>query len=70
MVEPAFENSWEVPSHNYQVHSGATASRGPTQVVYKKGGASGKVVATETITYDVNNNVATRSIVWASDIHA
>lgn len=70
MADPAFENGWEVPSHDYQAHTGATASRGPTQVVYKKGGASGKIVATETITYDVNNNVATRSIVWAADIYA
>ena len=70
MVEPAFENNWEVPGHNYQAHSGATTTHGPTQVVYKKGGASGKVVATETITYDGNNNIATRSIVWSPDIYA
>ena len=69
MSEPTFENGWEVPGHDYQAHSGATASHGPLQVVYKKGGASGKTVATETITYDVNNNVATRSIDWASDVY-
>jgi hypothetical protein len=69
MSTPAFENGWEVPGHDYQAHSGATADRGPTQVVYKKGGASGKVVATETITYDANHNIATRSIVWESDVY-
>ena len=69
MADPGFENGWEVPGHDYQAHSGATASRGPTQVIYKKGGASGKTVATETITYDVNNNIATRSIDWVSDVY-
>lgn len=46
-----------------------TANHGPTQVVYKKGGASGKLVATETITYDANNQIATRSIVWDPSIY-
>jgi hypothetical protein len=68
MATPAFENGWMVPDHDYQAHSGATANHGPTQVVYRKGGASGKLVATETITYDVANNIATRSIAWADDI--
>jgi hypothetical protein len=69
MSDPAFENGWEVPGHDYQAHSGATTNHGPTQVVYKKGGASGKTLATETITYDANNNIATRSIDWASDVY-
>ena len=68
MADPGFENGWMVPDHDYQSHSGATAAHGPTQVVYKKGGASGKLVATETITYDGNNNIATRSIDWDSSI--
>jgi len=68
MSVPAFENGWMVPDHDYQAHTGATATAGPTQVVYKKGGASGKLVATETLTYDVDGNVLTRSIVWADDI--
>lgn len=64
MADPGFENGWEVPSHDYQAHSGATASHGPTQVLYKRGGVSGQLLATETITYDGNNNVVTRSIAW------
>ena len=69
MADPGFENGWEVPGHDYQAHSGATTNHGPTQVVYKKGGASGKVVATETITYDVNGSIATRAIEWEPDIY-
>jgi hypothetical protein len=69
MADPGFENGWEVPGHDYQAHTGATASHGPTQVVYKKGGSTGKIVATETITYDGNNNIATRSIAWESDVY-
>lgn len=68
MSTPSFENGWEVPGHDYQEHTGATADHGPLSVVYKKGGASGKVVAVETITYDVNNNIATRAIAWDPDI--
>jgi hypothetical protein len=68
MASPLFENGWMVPDHDHQTRSGATTNRGPTQVVYRKGGATGKIVATETLTYDVNNNVATRSIEWATDI--
>lgn len=68
MSTPAFENGWEVPGHDYQEHSGATANHGSTTVVYKKGGASGKVVATETITYDVNGSIATRAITWEPDV--
>lgn len=69
MADPGFENGWEVPGHDYQAHSGATANHGPTQVIYKKGGATGKVVATETITYDANGAIATRGIVWESDVY-
>ena len=69
MASPLFENGWSVPGHDYQAHTGATSNHGPTQVVYRKGGATGKIVATETITYDGSNNVATRSIAWAKDIY-
>ena len=69
MSVPSFENGWLVPGHDYQVHTGTTATTGPTQVVYKKGGASGKVAATENITHDGNGYVATRSIDWEPDIY-
>ena len=39
-----------------------TADHGPTTVVYKRGGSGGVIEATETITYDSNNKIATRSI--------
>lgn len=62
-------NGFSVPDHDYQLHSGTTNDHGPTQIVYRKGGATGKIVATETITYDANNYIATRRIVWAKDIY-
>jgi hypothetical protein len=68
MSSPEFEKGWEVPGHDYQARTGATQTQGPTQVVYRKGGATGKIVATETLTYDANGNVLTRGIVWAKDI--
>lgn len=53
-----------IPIHDFQAHTGMTANHGPTQVIYYVGGsASGKLVATETITYDSNNKIATRGIV-------
>lgn len=69
MADPGFENGWEVPGHDYQVHTGANTTHGPLQVVYKKGGASGKTVATETLTYDAHGNVLTRSINWENDVY-
>jgi hypothetical protein len=68
MSSPEFEKGWEVPGHDYQARTGATQTQGPTQVVYRKGGATGKIVATETLTYDADGNVLTRGIVWAKDI--
>lgn len=51
-----------IPEHDYQEHTGMTANHGPTTVVYKRGGAGGAIAATETITYDSNNKIATRKI--------
>jgi len=53
-----------IPEHDYQQHIGATADHGPTSIVYKRGGSGGAIAATETITYDANDKIATRSIVW------
>lgn len=53
-----------VPEHDYEEHTGTTNAHGPTTIVYKRGGASGSIAATETITYDANNKIATRSIDW------
>lgn len=69
MSDPNFEKGWEVPGHDYQAYTGATADHGPTQVIYKKGGSGGKTLATETITYNGANKIATRAIVWANDIY-
>ena len=71
MAHPLSEdsgNGFSVPDHDYQLHSGTTNNHGPTEIVYRKGGATGKKVATETVTYDANNYIATRSIVWEKDI--
>lgn len=62
MSHPTY--NFVTPEHDYQEHSGMTANHGPTQVLYKRGGSSGQLVATETITYDGNNQIATRGIVW------
>ena len=67
MVHPT--DNFLIPEHDYQEHSGMTAGHGPTSVVYKKGGASGKLVATETVTYDASNNIATRAIEWEPDTY-
>ena len=72
MAHPLSEdsgNGFSVPDHDYQLHSGTTNNHGPTQIVYRKGGATGKIVATETVTYDANHYIATRRIVWAKDIY-
>ena len=59
-----FSPNFVVPIHDYEVHSGSTSQHGPTQILYYVGGsAAGKLVATETITYDSNNYIATRGIV-------
>lgn len=47
----------EIPTHDY---IGNTYTDGNlTQTVYKRGGASGKIVATLTMTYDGNNKLLT-----------
>jgi hypothetical protein len=53
-----------IPDHDFQAHSGADANHGPLTVEYKRGGPTGELLATETITYDSDNNIATRHIVW------
>lgn len=54
-----------VPDHDFEVRTGMTATHGPTLIKYYVGGsASGRLVATETITYDANNYVSTKGIVW------
>jgi hypothetical protein len=68
-MDASFENGWMVPDHDYQSHTGSTADHGPTEVIYKKGGVAGKIVATETISYDGFNRVLSRGIVWADDIY-
>ncbi len=54
-------NGFEIPAHDYisMSYSGSNV----TGVVYKDGGASGTVVATLSLSYDVNNNLisATKS---------
>ncbi len=56
-------DNFVIPEHDFQEHAGMTADHGPTTVVYKRGGSSGVVAATETITYDSNNKIETRGIV-------
>ena len=69
MAHPLSEDAGSaflIPDHDYQVHSGTANNHGPTQILYYVGGNSvnKKLVATETITYDSNNFIATRRVVW------
>jgi len=54
-----------IPDHDFQAHTGMTANHGPLAVEYRRGGPTGEVVATEAITYDGNNQIATRHITWS-----
>lgn len=59
--------SFVIPRHDYQAHTGMTSDHGPTQIVYKKGGANGTIVGTESCTYDQHGHIATRYIHWEPD---
>lgn len=48
----------EIPTHDYIVNTYDGANNMLTST-FKRGGASGKVVATLTMTYDANNNLMT-----------
>jgi hypothetical protein len=48
----------EIPTHDYIVNTYDGANNMLTST-FKRGGASGKVVATLTMTYDGNNNLLT-----------
>lgn len=47
----------EIPTHDFVQNTYTTGNL--TQVVFKRGGASGKTVATLTMTYDGSNNLLT-----------
>jgi hypothetical protein len=49
---------FNIPSHDYIVNTYDGANNLLT-ATYKRGGSSGKVVATLTMTYDGNNNLLT-----------
>ena len=46
-----------IPPHDHvtNIYTGSNL----TQVVYRRGGATGKIVATQTLTYDVSGNLET-----------
>lgn len=48
----------EIPTHDY-ISNSYDGSGNLTGVVYKRGGASGRTVATLTLTYDANDNLLT-----------
>ena len=48
----------EIPTHDYIVNT-YDASNNLLTAIYKRGGGSGKTVATLTLTYDANNNLLT-----------
>ena len=47
----------EIPTHDY-IENTYDASNNLLTAIYKRGGASGRTVATLTLTYDVNNNLS------------
>ena len=47
----------EIPTHDYIANTYTGSNL--TQTVFKRGGASGKIVATLTLTYDGINNLLT-----------
>jgi len=48
----------EIPTHDY-IENTYDASNNLLTAIYKRGGASGRTVATLTLTYDVSNNLLT-----------
>jgi hypothetical protein len=47
----------EIPTHDYIANTYTGSDL--TQTVFRRGGASGKIVATLTLTYDGSNNLLT-----------
>jgi hypothetical protein len=47
----------EIPTHDYIANT--YTGNNPTQTVFKRGGASGKIVLTLTMTYDGSGNLLT-----------
>jgi hypothetical protein len=47
----------EIPTHDYTANTYTGSNL--TQTVFRRGGASGKIVATLTLTYDGSNNLLT-----------
>ena len=47
----------EIPTHDYIANTYTGSEL--TQTVFRRGGASGKIVATLTLTYDGSNNLLT-----------
>ena len=46
-----------IPPHDHVTNTYTGSNL--TQIVYRRGGASGKVVATQTLTYDASDNLET-----------
>jgi len=46
-----------IPPHDHVTNTYTGSNL--TQIVYRRGGASGNIVATQTLTYDASNNLET-----------
>jgi hypothetical protein len=55
-------NGLMVPPHDCLINSYTGSNL--TQTIYKRGGASGEVVATVTYTYDGSSNLETVTVAW------
>lgn len=58
--DSVLRSGFEIPTHDF-ISNTYDGSNNLTQVLYKRGGAGGKVVATLTLTYDGSNNLLTVS---------
>lgn len=58
--DSVLRSGFEIPTHDFIANT-YDGSNNLTQVQYKRGGSSGKVVATLTLTYDGSNNLLTVS---------
>lgn len=51
-----------IPTHDYFQITSEDANHNPLIIIYKSGGSGGTLVATITLTWDVNNNVTSGTL--------
>lgn len=51
-----------IPTHDYFEITSEDANHNPLTIIYKSGGSTGTLVATITLTWDINNNVTSGTL--------